>query len=119
MADVADGGEVQGVVQSVVAALGEPVHELATRGAFHGCGAVVGGELVAVGEAAGVDGEPDQVTGNDRADGVRSAAIATDRASLGSFLSERPVPSTRIRDANVAGTSTTFSPASSSCCAYR
>jgi hypothetical protein len=38
---------------------------------------------------------------------------------LGSFLSERPVPSTRIRDANVAGTSTTFSPASSSCCAYR
>jgi hypothetical protein len=119
VADVADGGEVQGVVQSVVAALGEPVHDLATRGAFHGCGAVVGGELVAVGEAAGVDGEPDQVTGNDRADGVRSAAIATDRASLGSFLSERPVPSTRIRDANVAGTSTTFSPASSSCCAYR
>jgi hypothetical protein len=68
VADVADGGEVQGVVQSAVAALGEPVHDLATRGAFHGCGAVAGGELVAVGEAADVAGEPDQVTGNDRAE---------------------------------------------------
>jgi hypothetical protein len=39
---------------------------------------------------------------------ARSAAIA-ERASFGSFLSERPVPNSRTRDASVAGISTTCS----------
>ncbi len=47
--------------------------------------------------------------------GARNAAIATDRASFGSFLSERPVPNTRTRAANVAGTSSTVSPAATNC----
>jgi hypothetical protein len=55
-------------------------------------------------------------TSTDRNDEARNAAIATDRASFGSFLSDRPVPSTRTRDASVAGTSTTVSPAATSCC---
>jgi hypothetical protein len=36
-----------------------------------------------------------------RVDEVRNAATATDRASFGSFLSNRPRPNSRIRDANV------------------
>ena len=51
--------------------------------------------------------------------GARNAAIATDRASFGSFLSERPEPNSRTRDANVAGMSTTCSPAARSCWANR
>src|SRR5712691_6038054 len=43
--------------------------------------------------------------------GERSAATATERASLGSFLFERPLESTRTREAKVAGTSSTRSPA--------
>ncbi len=43
----------------------------------------------------------------------RSAAIATDSASFGSFLLDRPVDSTLTREARVAGTSTTVSPATS------
>ena len=50
---------------------------------------------------------------------VRRAVTATDMASFGSFLFDRPVPSTRVRAANVAGTSTTASPAVTSCCASR
>jgi hypothetical protein len=45
----------------------------------------------------------------------RSAATATERASLGSLLVDWPVPSTRTRDANVAGTFNTVSPATTSC----
>ena len=41
--------------------------------------------------------------------------MATDRASFGSFLSDLPVPSTRTRDASVAGTSRTRSPAPTNC----
>jgi hypothetical protein len=41
--------------------------------------------------------------------------MATESASFGSFLLERPVPSTRTLEANVAGTSRTCSPASTSC----
>ena len=49
----------------------------------------------------------------------RRAATATDSASLGSFLFDRPVAKTRTLDARVAGTSTTVSPAATSCCASR
>ncbi len=45
--------------------------------------------------------------------------MATDRASLGSFLSDFPVPSTRTLEARVAGTSSTCSPASTSCWASK
>ena len=45
----------------------------------------------------------------------RNAVTATARASLGSFLFDRPDPNTRVRDANVAGTLTTRSPAATSC----
>ena len=41
--------------------------------------------------------------------------MATDSASFGSFLLERPVPRTRTLEANVAGTSRTSSPARTSC----
>ena len=51
--------------------------------------------------------------------GARNAAIATERASFGSFFSDRPEPSSRTRDANMAGMSTTCSPAARSCCANR
>ncbi len=47
----------------------------------------------------------------------RSAATATDRASLGSFLLTCPVLSRRTRAASLGCTSTTFSPAATSCCA--
>ena len=40
----------------------------------------------------------------------RKAATAIECASLGSFLLERPVASTRMREAKVAGTSSTSSP---------
>ena len=47
--------------------------------------------------------------------GERRAAMATDSASFGSFLLERPVPSTRTLEARVAGTSRTRSSARTSC----
>jgi hypothetical protein len=50
---------------------------------------------------------------------ARRASMATERASLESFLSQRPEPSSRTRDANVAGMSTTVSPAARSCWANR
>ena len=50
---------------------------------------------------------------------ARRAATATDSASLASFLFDRPEPRSRTRDANVAGTSITCSPTSTSCCASR
>ena len=49
----------------------------------------------------------------------RSAAMATDSASFGSFLFDRPVESTLTRDARVAGTSRTVSPAATSCWANK
>jgi hypothetical protein len=54
-----------------------------------------------------------------RRSGERSAATATDNASFGSFLFDRPVANNRARDASVAGTSTTVSPAATSCWASR
>ena len=48
-------------------------------------------------------------------DGACKAASATERASLGSFLVDWPVLSTRTCDANVAGTLSTVSPAATSC----
>ena len=44
----------------------------------------------------------------------RKAAMATENASLGSFFSERPVPSIWTLEAKVGGTSRTTSPASTS-----
>ena len=46
---------------------------------------------------------------------VGSAVSATDSASLGSFLFDRPLPNSRVRAANVAGTSTTSCSAATSC----
>ena len=51
--------------------------------------------------------------------GARRAAMAVDRASLGSFFCERPDASTRTRAASVGGTSTTASPPATSCWASR
>ena len=45
----------------------------------------------------------------------RRAAIATDRASLGSVFWDLPDPNRRTRDAIIAGTSITRSPAATSC----
>ncbi len=50
---------------------------------------------------------------------VRNAVTATDSASLGSVLSLRPLPRTRVRAARVAGTFTTCSPVATSCWASR
>jgi hypothetical protein len=46
--------------------------------------------------------------------GVRKAATATEKASLGSFLLDDPEARTLTRAAKVAGTSTTTSPAATS-----
>ena len=56
------------MVEAPVAALGEPVHDPAARRTLDGGGAVVGGELVAAGEAANVAGEADEVAGDDGTD---------------------------------------------------
>jgi hypothetical protein len=49
----------------------------------------------------------------------RSAAIAVDNASFGSFFCALPEPSTRTLDDSIGGTSTTSSPAATSCWASR
>ena len=49
----------------------------------------------------------------------RSAAMAAERASLGSFFDDFPDPSTRTRADSTGGTSTTSSPAATSCWASR
>jgi hypothetical protein len=54
-----------------------------------------------------------------RTSGERSAAIATERASFGSFLFTCPVLSSRTRAASFGWTSRTCSPAATSCCANR
>ena len=46
---------------------------------------------------------------------VPDGATATERASFGSLLADWPVPNTRTRDANVAGTFSTVSPAATRC----
>jgi len=56
------------VVETSVAALGEPVYHSAAGGPLDGGGAVVGGELVAVGEPAHVAREADEVAGDDGTD---------------------------------------------------
>ena len=50
---------------------------------------------------------------------ARNAAIAIDNASLPSVFCDFDVDNARTRDANVAGTSNTRSPAPTSCCASR
>src|SRR5262249_53034100 len=54
-----------------------------------------------------------------RGAGDRSAATATDKASFGSFLLVSPACSSRTRAASFGGTSSTCSPAASSCWASR
>ena len=51
--------------------------------------------------------------------GERSAAMATDRASLGSFLFDLPEDSSRTREPSLGWTSRTSSPAARSCWASR
>ena len=46
---------------------------------------------------------------------LRNATIAAERASLGSVLSMRPLSSNRTRDDSFGGTSSTRSPAPTSC----
>ena len=46
---------------------------------------------------------------------ARMAATATERASLGSFLLVSPLSSRRARAASLGGTSSTLSPAATSC----
>ena len=68
LADLADRGEVQGVVEAAVAALGDAVHDPATGGTLDRGGAVVGRVGVTGGEPADVAGEADQVAGDDGPD---------------------------------------------------
>ena len=51
--------------------------------------------------------------------GDLNATMATERASLGSFLFVLPVLSSRARAASLGGTSSTLSPAAISCWASR
>src|SRR5690349_12837769 len=60
LADLADGGHVQGVVEVTVAALREPVHDAPAGGELDGGGAVVGGVAVPVGEPADVTAVADE-----------------------------------------------------------
>lgn len=70
LADLADGGHVDGVVELPVAASRHPVHDAAARRELDRCRAVVGGEGVPAGEAAGVAGVADDLARDDRADAV-------------------------------------------------
>jgi hypothetical protein len=70
LADLADGGQVQGVVQPSVAPLGDTVDDPATGGSLDRGGAVVGRVVIAGGEVTDVAGEADQVAGDDRPDAV-------------------------------------------------
>lgn len=75
---------------------------LSPRGQLDRGGVVVGGELVPVGEQANLFAGRTAHSGADC-----RAAIATERASFGPLLFERPDASARIREASVAGTSST------------
>jgi hypothetical protein len=68
MADLADRGHVDRVVESAVPAPRQSVHSSTARGVLDGCGAVVGSELITVGEPADVAGVADQGTRDGRAD---------------------------------------------------
>ena len=68
LAELADRGQVQRVVEGAVAALGDPVHGAAAGGELDRGGAVVGGVAVPVGEPGDVAGVADQHRGDDRAD---------------------------------------------------
>ena len=57
--DLSDGRHVDRMVQLSAPALGKPVDHPAARGKLDGCGSVVGGVGIAVGETADVTGVPD------------------------------------------------------------
>jgi hypothetical protein len=66
LAELADRGHVQRVVQLAVPALGQSVHGAPARGVLDGRGAVVGGVVIAVSEACDVAGVADPLSGDDR-----------------------------------------------------
>lgn len=66
--DLGHGGHVDGVVEATVASAGEPMRDPAAGGHLDGRGAVVGGELIAVGEPAHVTRVADERARDDRAD---------------------------------------------------
>ena len=68
MADLAERGEVQGVVEVAVPAPRQPVSATPARRVFDGGGAVVGGVGVSVREPGDVAGVADQHRGDDRPD---------------------------------------------------
>lgn len=68
LADLADRGHVDGMIESAVPAPRQSVHDATARGVLDGCGAVVSGELVATGEPGDVAGVADQRTRDGRAD---------------------------------------------------
>ncbi|MDT4984011.1 MAG: hypothetical protein QOF95_1501, partial [Pseudonocardiales bacterium] len=68
VADLGDRDHVDRVVELPVPAAGEPVDLAVTRGDLDRCGAVVGGEVVAVGEAVDVADVAEHRAGDDRPD---------------------------------------------------
>ena len=70
VADLGDGGHVDGVVELAVAAPGEPVDLAVAGGRLDRGGAVVGGEVVAGGESVDVADVAEHGRGDDGADAV-------------------------------------------------
>jgi hypothetical protein len=70
VADLADGGDVEDVVDPAVAGAGEPVADLGAGGGVERCGAGPGGEPVAVGDAGDVADVGEDPGGAGRADAV-------------------------------------------------
>ena len=68
LSELADGGQVQRLVQVPVAACREAVDGAAAGAELDGCGAVVGGVAVAVREPVDVTGEADEHRRDDRPD---------------------------------------------------
>ena len=85
MADLGDGGHVDGVVQLGVAAGVEPVSFRWPAGRFDGGGAVVGGEPLWAGEPAGVTDVTEDEPSHDRADAVE---LEECRCGLGDGVSD-------------------------------
>ncbi len=82
LADLTDGGEVDGVVEMAVAPLGEAMHGPFTRGELDGRSAVVGRLAIAVSEAADVSGVADHRAGVDGPDAEQvceTRALRSDR----------------------------------------
>jgi hypothetical protein len=75
LAELADGGHVDGVVQLAVPAFGGPVHDAATGGELDRGGAVVGGVAVPVGEPGDVCAVADEHGGDDGATPIRSVTV--------------------------------------------